>query len=234
MKSTIGKRNKRIHLSGRFVRILIIVIAAGIIAVFGMNQYVRYEGGKNLVSMDELNYTKDDPADCAMILGASIYADRTPTPMLKDRLDRGIELYKKGVVKKLLMSGDNGQVNYNEVEAMKEYALKHGVKAKDIFLDHAGFSTYESVYRAKAVFNVKKMIIVTQIYHEYRALYIAKRLNLNAVGVAAEDINYSGDTMRECREILARDKDFLKCIVKPKPTYLGDVIKISGDGHASW
>ena len=184
--------------------------------------------------MEESRYTKAKPADCALVLGASVYVDRKPSPMLKDRLDRGIELYKAGIVKKLLFSGDNGQVEYNEVEAMKEYALKAGVKKKDIFLDHAGFSTYESLYRAKSVFAVKSMIVVTQQYHEYRALYTGAKLGLEVEGIPAEDVTYRGQTMRDLREVLARAKDMGKCMYEPEPTFLGDVIPISGDGRKTW
>ena len=97
-------------------------------------------------------------------------------------------------------------------------------------MDHAGFSTYESIYRAKEIFNVKKIIIVTQKYHLYRALYIANQLGIEAYGVGSDPRQYVGATYREAREILARDKDFVKCIFKPKPTYLGETIPVSGNG----
>ena len=97
-------------------------------------------------------------------------------------------------------------------------------------MDHAGFSTYESIYRAKDIFEAKKVVIVTQEYHLYRALYIANQLGLEAYGVGADPRQYVGATYRELREILARDKDFIKCIFKPEPTYLGDTIPVSGNG----
>ncbi len=234
-EKNLNTTEKRNHFRGRNVLFaLIILVVLGLVATLGMNQYVRWVGGKCLVTTKTTSYTKENPADCALVLGASVNANRTPSPMLQDRLDRGIELYKKGIVKKLLLSGDNGQVEYNEVEAMKEYALKKGVKKKDIFLDHAGFSTYESVYRARSVFDVKSMIVVTQQYHEYRALYIAKQLGVTAEGIATEKVSYTGDLMRECREILARAKDMGKCIFAPEPTFLGDVISIEGNGTKSW
>lgn len=172
--------------------------------------------------------------DCIMVLGASVHSDGTPSQMLRDRLDKGIELYKKGVAPKLLMTGDNGHIEYNEVEAMKQYAIEAGIPEKDIFLDHAGFSTYESMFRARDVFNVKSMVIVTQKYHEYRAIYIAKKLGLEVDGVYCKDVRYGGQLARDFREVLARDKDFVKCIFKPDPTFLGDVIDIKGDGRKSW
>ena len=179
--------------------------------------------------MKEEDYSKLNNIDCILILGAGIWGDK-PSPMLQDRLDEGIKLYKKGLSSKIIMSGDHGKEEYDEVNVMKSYAIEKGVPSKDIFMDHAGFSTYESVYRSKEVFEVKKMIIVTQKYHLYRALYIADRLDINAYGVNSNPKKYSGQIFREVREILARNKDFIYTIIKPKPTYLGESINVSGSG----
>ena len=151
--------------------------------------------------------------------------------MLADRLRRGIELYQSGAAPKLLMSGDHGQKDYNEVKAMKLEAMDEGIPSEDIFMDHAGFSTYESIFRARDVFAADKIIIVTQEYHLYRALHIANALGVEAYGVAADYHTYVGQAYRELREILARNKDFATSILKPEPTYLGDVIPVSGDGN---
>ncbi|MEA4921944.1 MAG: ElyC/SanA/YdcF family protein [Eubacteriaceae bacterium] len=223
--------------------VMIFVIAAAVI-VLGINFIVVGSAGGDIaaavdsedVSLDgsELAVLKDQNADCILILGAGVRADGSPTLMLKDRLDVGLYLYKQGVSKKLLLSGDNGQIEYNEVKCMKEYMIDHGVKGKDIFLDHAGFSTYETMYRAGAIFDVKNAVVVTQGYHEYRALYIGKKLGMTVSGVAADQKRYGGQTMRDLREVVARDKDFVKCIYKPEPTYLGDSIPITGDGRESW
>ena len=113
------------------------------------------------------------------------------------------------------------------------YAIEKGIPSENIFMDHAGFSTYDSIYRAKDIFQAKKVIIVTQKYHLYRALYIANKLGLEAYGVGADPRKYVGATYRETREILARDKDFVKCIFKPNPTYLGDTIPVSGNGDVT-
>ena len=150
--------------------------------------------------------------------------------MLQDRLDEAINLYYEGVAPKIIMSGDNGQEGYDEVNVMKDYAIEKGIPSEDIFMDHAGFSTYESIYRAKAIFKVKKALIVTQEYHLYRALHIANKLDLKANGVGADPREYSGQSFRELREILARNKDFVQSIFKVKPTYLGESIPVSGDG----
>ena len=169
-------------------------------------------------------------ADCILVLGAGLMPDETPNRMLQDRLDKGIELYKAGIAPKILLSGDNGQEEYDEVNAMKKYVMGAGIPSEDIFMDHAGFSTYESMYRAKDIFLVKRAIIVTQRYHQYRALYTARGLGIESYGVVSEPRTYSGQTYREIREILARDKDFVKVIIKPEPTYLGETIPINGSG----
>ena len=138
--------------------------------------------------------------------------------------------YKNNVSSKIIMSGDHGREDYDEVNLMKNYAIEKGIPSEDIFMDHAGFSTYETMYRAKEIFKAKKVVIVTQNYHMYRALYDAKKLGLDAYGVCSDPRQYVGATYREIREILARDKDFVKCIFKPKPTYLGDEVPVSGNG----
>ena len=114
---------------------------------------------------------------------------------------------------------------------MKQYVLERGIPKEDVFLDHAGFSTYESVYRAKAIFQVERAIIVTQKYHLYRALFIAKQLGLETIGISALERRYVGQWGRDVREFLARNKDFFQAMLKPEPTFLGEVIPISGDGR---
>ena len=168
--------------------------------------------------------------DCILVLGAGVRDDGTPSDMLHDRLRRGVELYHAGAAPKLLMSGDHGRVDYDEVNVMKNYAVETGIASSDVFMDHAGFSTYESLYRARDIFQAKKIIIVTQQYHLHRALYIANALGLEAYGVAANYRDYAGQFKRDIREILARNKDFLTSVIQPKPTHLGEVIPVSGDG----
>ena len=209
------------------LKILIILVLVCAALVFGVNAIVVASASGDLVDEAQAG---DGQADCIMVLGAEVKPDGTPSKMLKDRLDKAIELYRNGAAPKLLMSGDDGQVEYNEVKVMMQYAVDAGVPEKDIFLDHAGFSTYESMYRARDVFGVSSMVVVTQKYHEYRALYIAESLGIDVRGVSAEEGDYMGQGYRNFRELLARDKDFLKCIVKPKPTFLGDPIDIHGDG----
>lgn len=212
------------------LKILIVLIVVMAALVFGTNALVVARASGDLV--DEAQ-AAGGQADCIMVLGAEVKPDGTPSKMLRDRLDKGIALYEQGAAPKLLMSGDDGQAYYNEVKVMLEYAVSQGVPEEDIFLDHAGFSTYESMYRARDVFGVSSMIVVTQKYHEYRALYIAESLGIDVRGVSAEEISYAGQSYRDFRELLARDKDFIKCIVKPKPTFLGEPIDITGDGRVT-
>ena len=205
--------------------IIVIIIIA--LIVLGINLYVRISTNKQIIK--ENDYTELSDVDCIIILGAGIWGDK-PSPMLEDRLLEGIKLYQNGASDKIIMSGDHGRKEYDEVSIMKNYAIEKGIPSENIFMDHAGFSTYESIYRAKDIFQAKKIVIVTQKYHLYRALYIANQLGLEAYGVGADPRQYVGATYRELREILARDKDFIKCIFKPEPTYLGDTIPVSGNG----
>ena len=208
--------------------IIFIIILA--IIIFGINVYVTISTSKQIIK--ENDYTKLSDIDCIIILGAGIWGDN-PSPMLEDRLLEGISLYQKNVSDKILMSGDHGKKEYDEVNIMKSYAIEKGIPSENIFMDHAGFSTYESIYRAKDIFEAKKVIIITQKYHLYRALHIANQLEIEAYGVGADPRKYVGATYREIREILARNKDFIKCLFKPEPTYLGETIPVSGNGDVT-
>lgn len=207
----------------KYIAIILIIIIAIILII---NFYVKATTKKQIISETEANI---ENVDCILVLGAGIWGDK-PSPMLEDRLLQAISLYNNNVSSKIIMSGDNGTQDYDEVNIMKQFAIEKGVPSEDIFMDHAGFSSYESVYRAKEIFKAKKIIIVTQKYHLYRAIYIANQLGIEAYGVASDPRQYMGATYREIREILARNKDFVKCIFKPEPTYLGETIPVSGNG----
>ena len=207
---------------------LICIAIIGIITVIGVNSHVKSVGGSNIITPEEAAELKD--VDCIVVLGCQVKDDGKPSDMHADRLRRGIELYNQGVAPKIIMSGDHGQKEYDEVNTMKQVAVDAGIPSNDIFMDHAGFSTYETLYRAKEIFEADKIIVVTQEYHLYRTLYIAEKLGIEAYGVNADYHTYWGQSNREAREILARCKDFIKTIFKPEPTYLGDAIPVSGDG----
>lgn len=218
----------------RIWRIFKALLFAGLILavlLLGVNLYVRGSTKGRILSPEQA--VADGDFDCILVLGCQVRPDGSPSLMLRDRLDRGLALYEAGAAPKLLVSGDHGQTEYDEVNAMKRYVLDAGVDSRDVFMDHAGFSTYDSVYRAKAVFQARRVLIVSQEYHLYRALHIARSLGLEAWGVGAEGEQYRGQTIRELREIAARVKDAVKCVFKPDPTFLGDPIPVSGDGNAT-
>lgn len=174
-------------------------------------------------------------ADAILVLGAYVFPSGTVSTMLNDRLTVGYELYEQEKAPKLLVSGDHGRKDYDEVNSMKNFLKDKGVPGKDVFMDHAGFSTYESVYRARDIFKVRKVIIVTQEYHLKRAVFVARALGLEAYGVASDKRDY-GQVMGiyQLREIAARNKDFLWAeVIKPKPTFLGEAIPVFGDGKAT-
>lgn len=214
------------------IAVLLLLCVASATAVMCVDTYVKTKAKGSIIEVEEAEKIND--ADCIIVLGCRVWSDNTPSWMLSDRLKMGVELYKSGAAPKILMSGDHGRKDYDEVNVMRKYAEDEGVNSHDIFTDHAGFSTYETMYRAKEVFGAKKVIIVTQSYHLYRAVYDAQKLGLEAVGVVSYENQYDNkQTYRDIREIAARCKDFVYCIFKPKPTYLGEVIPISGDGELS-
>ena len=214
----------------KVVKYGIIVIIVISIIIIGINLCVTISTKNQIIKENE--YANLSDIDCIVILGAGIWGDK-PSPMLEDRLLEGINLYQNGVSNKIIMSGDHGRKEYDEVNIMKNFAIENGIPSENIFMDHAGFSTYESIYRARNIFGAKKVVIVTQKYHLYRALYIANKLGLETYGVNADPRKYVGATYREMREILARDKDFIKCIFKPEPTYLGNTISLDENGDVT-
>lgn len=201
------------------------------IYVFGVNFYVKNTTKDRILSIEDISKLED--VDCILVLGCYVKPDGVPSDMLRDRLETGLSVYATNVTDKILMSGDHGQKEYDEVTVMKDYAVERGVLSSDVFCDHAGFSTYESLYRAKEIFGTDKIIIVTQKYHLYRALYTAEALGIEAYGVPADLNSYAGQWMRDVREVLARNKDFLTAFFKPEPTYLGDSIPINGNGDTT-
>lgn len=171
------------------------------------------------------------PTDVAIVLGASVRSG-VPSPVLAARADEAIDLYLKGKVRKILVTGDNGALTHDEVTPVRKYLLAAGVKSEDIFLDHAGFDTYSSMYRARDVFQVHSATIVTQDFHLPRALFIARQLRLEAYGVAAS--SGESDIYEYLREIPASWKALFDLAANRRPKYLGPAIPIEGDGQATW
>ena len=205
---------------------LLLILAAGL--AWGINFYIQQTTKEQIFTAEQV---PPGDYDCILILGCGILPNGEPTAMLNDRLLKGLELYEAEAAPKIIVSGDHGSAEYDEVNAMKSFLTDKGVQNEDIFMDHAGFSTYESIYRARDIFEADEIIIVTQEYHLYRALYLAQSLDLQAVGVSADLRPYRGQAYRELREIAARDKDFFYALIQPEPTFLGESIPVSGDGN---
>lgn len=170
----------------------------------------------------------------AIVLGAKVFSNGIPSDFLQDRLDVAIELYQSKKVTRFLLSGDHGTTSYDEVNSMKSYLLKHGIDTKDIFLDHAGFDTYNSMIRAKEIFQITDAIIVSQEFHLSRAIYIARSKGLEAYGIQADKRNYSSLNRLKFRELLAKVKAFGEVTLNAKPKYLGTPIPITGDSKLSY
>lgn len=172
-------------------------------------------------------------ADAIIVLGASVYPDGTPSGILQDRLDDGIALYFAGAAPKIIMSGDNGTESYNECWAMKQYAISQGVPSEDVFCDHAGFSTYETMYRAHHVFGAERIVVATQTYHLYRALYDAQGVGMEAIGVPSDYGEYANQSWYDIREVFARTKDFFQVLFSVPSTFVGDPISLDQSGDVT-
>jgi len=226
----IAKNKTKPSKKKRVLRTLAVLMLLAVLMPLATSYYVMASTENRIITLDE---AADLNADTILVLGARVWDNGQPSGILKDRINTGVDLYEAGASERLLMSGDHGQDEYDEVNAMKDFAIEQGVAPAVIFMDHAGFSTYESLYRARDIFQVKTVVIVTQTYHLYRALYIARALGLDAYGVSCDRRDYNPYILFSVREIFARCKDFLYSIVQPLPTYLGDVIPITGDGSAT-
>ena len=181
--------------------------------------------------------SKIPPRTAVLVLGAAVHGTRL-SPVLEDRVKTGISLLENQKGEKLLLSGDHGKKYYDEVNAMRQYVLTNApaIQHEDIFMDHAGFSTWNSMYRARDVFQVRDLIIVTQEFHISRALVMARSLGLDAVGYAVDQKRFANNWQRSWRfrEYFARVRAFFTIVFKPKPRFLGEIIPILGDGRTSW
>ena len=202
------------HFLGRTLLVLVILGLIGLGLALGISAYVVKTTEDAILTQED---TPPQDLDCILVLGCGIRPDGSPTPMLSSRITRGAELYQAGWAETVLLSGDDSGEDYNELATMERVILDLGVPQEVLVMDHAGFSTYESIYRAKHEFGMQRVVIVTQAYHLYRALYLADALGLEAWGVAAAPRNDAGQIGRSLREILARDKDFFTAILQPIP-----------------
>lgn len=214
----------------RIFKTVLFFVLVALLIMLSINFYVKSATADRIMKISKMEEKGRFNCDAVLVLGAGVYPDNRPTPMLKERLDSGILLYKKELAPKIIMSGDHGQEKYDEVNVMKQYAVDTGVPSEDIFMDHAGFSTYDSIYRAKHIFGANRLIIVSQKYHLYRALNIADSLGMTAIGIDAQNEVRPGQIGRDIREFIAIDKDFIKAKFKPEPKVLGDKIPLSSSG----
>jgi vancomycin permeability regulator SanA len=176
---------------------------------------------KRYDAMDPASLAKAPKREVAIVFGAGVYPDGTPTPYLQWRIATAVDLYKAGKVKRLLLTGDNSEEHYNEPVAMQRAAIKLGVDPDHITLDYAGYSTYDSCYRAKKIFGVKEATLVTQGYHLPRAVATCSGLGVQSIGVAAKHTERDFAVTYLLRELLATDKALFELAVKPQPTVLG-------------
>lgn len=172
-------------------------------------------------------------ADCALVLGAGVRDDGTPSDVLRDRLDESLALYRAGRVRKILVSGDHHTADYDEPNAMRRYLEANGVPPEAIFMDHAGLDTYSSVWRAKNVFGARKVIVVTQQFHLARAVWCSRALGMEAEGAAADRHLYRGIAWLHAREVISRTKAFVDVSVRRAPRHEGAPIDLSGDGRTT-
>ena len=227
MRKSGGIRRKKrgwlFRLTTGLLKMAITVVLICLLVVAGINIYMIADSSQQILTEEEESKLTD--VDYILVLGASVHGT-TPSPMLSDRLDMGIALYEAGVSDTLLMSGDGIGDYYDEVRTMELYALNQGVAEEDIELDPQGLCTFDSMKRAMEEYQGDKIVIVTQKYHMYRALYIANKLGIEAYGVNSDPRSYSGQENREIREIAARCKDFLMIQLNGHSyTVLGDLSK---------
>jgi vancomycin permeability regulator SanA len=213
-EKVLKKIKEKQFLRNTVVAILCIAIVACSlgVAVLTVSLSVKSSVSDKIISEDEAAVLED--VDCILVLGAGLRSDGSPSDMLSDRLNVGIALMNKGFCDKLLLSGDNSGEHYNEVGAMLDFSIANGIDESKIITDDKGYSTYESIFNALKNHGVEKIVIVTQEYHLYRALYIAKALGIEAYGVHADLRTYRGQVYRDVREHFARFKDFILTIEK--------------------
>ncbi len=222
----VKKNNKNNKTLFKVALIMFICCILILILTFGIYFHIYF------LSIDYIysDIERLPPKPVAIVFGAGYYESGRLSYILQDRVDTAIDLYNKGVVSKLLMTGANNTLSYDEPSAMKRYAVKKGINEKDIVLDYAGFRTYDSLYRARDIFMVKSAILVTQKYHLYRAVYTARKFGLKAVGMVSNKRRYLKEDWYETREFLAILLSFIELnITKPKPHFLGEKIPIFND-----
>ncbi len=209
--------------------VLIAALLAASFAIFA-DTYVFWRGSQGIYE----NAADLPDADAVLVLGAAVYRDGRMSPVFADRANVALEVYRAGKVKKVLISGDHSRNEYDEVNIAKNYFLQNEVPPEDIFVDYAGFNTYDSAARAKEIFEVNSLIVATQEFHLPRALYLARHAGIAACGIKADLRPYNPGFYNTWRENGARVKAFWRASFNDSPRFLGEAIPITGDGRASW
>ena len=205
------------------------LVAIALVIVAVPNAIMLVSAGRYVVQPKEVGKLEGN-FDCILVLGAGVYSDKTPTQMLNDRLVVACEAYELGLSDRIIMSGDHRSDDYNEPAVMKKFAIEQGIDSKVVFMDHAGVSTYDSVYRAINIFGAKKILIVTQEYHLYRAIFIARSLGAEAYGVSSNLRSYRKQPIYTAREWVARVKDMMFSMLQPKAETMGNRVDLLGNG----
>jgi SanA protein len=206
-----------------------IVIGFLFLTLLSMNIHITAAAAGMIVKPENAR-----PAEAILLLGARVYADGRVSAVVGDRIRTAVDLYRSGRAKKILVSGDHGAKSYDEVTTIERKLTAAGVPEADIFLDHAGFNTYDSLYRAAAVFKAGSLIVVTQRFHLSRALFLADRFGISAQGVIADRQRYRDESFNELREFFARAAAWCNALVfRPRPRFLGPAIDLSGDGRVT-
>lgn len=198
------------------VKALIALLIAFVLATIAINAYCILGSRDQVHTIAQVQETALT-ADVIVVLGASVLPDGQPSDILADRLETAADLYLAGAAPAIIASGDNRDSHYNESDAMKSYLITLGVPADAIYVDHAGYDTYGSIYRAHFTYGASSMFVVTQAYHLYRALMIANLLGAEATGVASDKGAYDNQKQYSLRDVFARDKDFVQALLKVSP-----------------
>lgn len=213
--------------AGRLVLVLVFVL---LLIILFTNYTIKSESSGFIFK--DTSAIKE--AQAALVLGASVKPNKEMSDVFRDRVDTAIKLYNEKKVSKIIISGDHGKKYYDEVSAAKKYILEKNIPPEDVFLDHAGFDTYDSVYRAKYIFKAQSIVIVTQDFHLPRAIFIARRLGHNVQGLSADLHSYSGINFMRNREIFANVKAYFDILLNEKSEFLGPQIDLNGSGVVTW
>jgi len=221
------KRKIFLFRSRFLVLLLILIFVSGIL---GANFWVGHiAAGKIFQKVDAI-----EDHQIILVLGAGVEQDDKISDVLRDRLDTAVELFTNRKVLRIIISGDNSRENYNETDSMRNYLLEAGIPPRIIFTDYAGFDTFDSIFRAREIFGAEKLILISQEFHLPRAIFLAEKLGIEALGFSANLRKYRNQPQMNLREVLANTKAVGNILFNSKPHFLGEKFDLAGDGTKSW